>query len=190
MNVLIACEESQTVCKAFRELGFNAYSCDIVECSGEHPEWHFQSDVFDVIKRKGGVTQRGNLVFGDKWDHPVVQNSIITQTTKIYRLNNVDRIHGFHIGNKTKMQPLISLWLYTIQTFRILPLRILLVLCLRDSVSQTRLYNRICLATQHVRPLVCGLRVCHLWNLLRWYPRVNPLYSVVERKCLNGIAMH
>lgn len=68
MNVLIACEESQTVCKAFRELGFNAYSCDIVECSGEHPEWHFQSDVFDVIKRKGGVTQSGNLVFVDKWD--------------------------------------------------------------------------------------------------------------------------
>lgn len=41
MNVLIACEESQTVCKAFRQLGFNSFSCDIVECSGEHPEWHF-----------------------------------------------------------------------------------------------------------------------------------------------------
>lgn len=68
MNILIACEESQTVCKAFRELGFNAYSCDIVECSGEHPEWHFKVDIFDVIKRKGGVTQSGNLVFVDKWD--------------------------------------------------------------------------------------------------------------------------
>lgn len=40
MNVLIACEESQTVCKAFRKLGYNAFSCDIVECSGGHPEWH------------------------------------------------------------------------------------------------------------------------------------------------------
>ena len=68
MNVLIACEESQTVCKAFRQLGFNTYSCDIVECSGEHPEWHFNVDIFDVIKRKGGVTQSGNLVFVDKWD--------------------------------------------------------------------------------------------------------------------------
>lgn len=68
MNVLIACEESQTVCAAFRQLGFNAYSCDIVECSGEHPEWHFNVDIFDVIKRKGGVTQSGNLVFVDKWD--------------------------------------------------------------------------------------------------------------------------
>lgn len=68
MNVLIACEESQTVCKAFRELGVNAYSCDLVECSGGHPEWHFQGDALDVIKRKGGVTQSGNLVFVDKWD--------------------------------------------------------------------------------------------------------------------------
>ncbi len=68
MNVLIACEESQTVCKAFRQLGFNAFSCDIVECSGEHPEWHFNVDIFDVIKRKGGVTQSGNLQLVDKWD--------------------------------------------------------------------------------------------------------------------------
>ena len=172
MNVLIACEESQTVCKAFRQLGFNAFSCDIVECSGEHPEWHFKEDIFEVIKRKGGVTQSGNLVFVDKWHlmiahprvrsyPPVVQNGIIIQMIKIYPLNNVDRIHGFHIGNKTKMQPLISLWHYTIRTYHISPLKTLSVLCLRDSVSQTRLYNRICLATQHVRPLVCGLRVYH-----------------------------
>ena len=39
-KVLIACEESQTVCKAFREKGHEAYSCDIQECSGGHPEWH------------------------------------------------------------------------------------------------------------------------------------------------------
>lgn len=45
MKVLIACEESQTVCKAFRELGHEAYSCDILPCSGGHPEWHIQDDV-------------------------------------------------------------------------------------------------------------------------------------------------
>ena len=43
-KVLVACEESQTVCKAFRELGYEAYSCDIQECSGGHPEWHIQGD--------------------------------------------------------------------------------------------------------------------------------------------------
>ena len=44
MKILIACEESQEVCKAFRELGFEAYSCDLQECSGGHPEWHIQGD--------------------------------------------------------------------------------------------------------------------------------------------------
>lgn len=45
MKVLVACEESQAVCKAFREKGHEAYSCDIIECSGGHPEWHIQADV-------------------------------------------------------------------------------------------------------------------------------------------------
>ena len=49
MKVLIACEESQTVCKAFREKGHEAYSCDIQECSGGHPEWHIQGDVLKIL---------------------------------------------------------------------------------------------------------------------------------------------
>ena len=44
MKILIACEESQTVCKAFRNKGHEAYSCDIQPCSGGHPEWHIQGD--------------------------------------------------------------------------------------------------------------------------------------------------
>ena len=44
MKILIACEESQEVCKAFRELGLEAYSCDIQECSGDKPEWHIKGD--------------------------------------------------------------------------------------------------------------------------------------------------
>jgi hypothetical protein len=50
MKVLIACEESQTVCKAFRERGHEAYSCDILPCSGGHPEWHLQMDVTLLLK--------------------------------------------------------------------------------------------------------------------------------------------
>ena len=49
MNVLLACEESQAVCKEFRRLGHNAFSCDILPCSGGHSEWHIQDDVFNVI---------------------------------------------------------------------------------------------------------------------------------------------
>ena len=50
MKVLIACEESQSVCIAFRELGHEAYSCDILPCSGGHPEWHIQDDVLKHLK--------------------------------------------------------------------------------------------------------------------------------------------
>lgn len=50
MNVLIACEESQRVCTAFREKGHNAFSCDILPCSGGHPEWHTQGDVLPLLK--------------------------------------------------------------------------------------------------------------------------------------------
>ncbi len=68
-NVLIACEESQTVCKAFRNLGFNAYSCDILPCSGGHPEWHLHCDVLGVIRDKRGVLETGEDFFLDsEWD--------------------------------------------------------------------------------------------------------------------------
>ena len=49
MRVLIACEESQEVCKAFRERGHEAYSCDIIECSGGHDEWHIRGDAVPLI---------------------------------------------------------------------------------------------------------------------------------------------
>ena len=49
LNVLVACEESQAVCKAFRALGHRAFSCDLQECSGGHPEWHVQGDALALI---------------------------------------------------------------------------------------------------------------------------------------------
>jgi site-specific DNA-cytosine methylase len=49
INILVGCEESQAVCIAFRERGFNAFSCDILDCSGNHPEWHLKMDIFEAI---------------------------------------------------------------------------------------------------------------------------------------------
>lgn len=49
MKWLIACEESQTVTKAFREMGHEAYSCDVIDCSGNHPEWHIKQDVIPLL---------------------------------------------------------------------------------------------------------------------------------------------
>ena len=51
MKILIACEESQAVCKAFRAKGHEAYSCDILESSGGHPEWHIQGDVLAQLDK-------------------------------------------------------------------------------------------------------------------------------------------
>lgn len=50
MRILVGCEESQAVTIALRELGHEAFSCDIQECSGGHPEWHYQKDIFEVIE--------------------------------------------------------------------------------------------------------------------------------------------
>jgi hypothetical protein len=49
MKILVACEESQAITKEFRALGHEAYSCDILPCTGGHPEWHLQGDVFGFI---------------------------------------------------------------------------------------------------------------------------------------------
>ncbi len=52
MNVLVACEESQRVCIAFRERGHEAYSCDVISCSGSHPEYHIRENVLDILHPK------------------------------------------------------------------------------------------------------------------------------------------
>jgi len=52
MKILVACEESQTVCKAFRAKGHEAYSCDILPCSGGHPEWHLQQDITPLLEQE------------------------------------------------------------------------------------------------------------------------------------------
>ena len=65
MKVLVACEESQAICKAFREKGHEAYSCDIQECSGGHPEWHILGDVLPCW-RCGGESEIQELHTGGK----------------------------------------------------------------------------------------------------------------------------
>lgn len=52
MKVLVACEESQTVCKAFRQKGHEAFSCDLQVCSGGHPEWHIYGNVLPLLDEK------------------------------------------------------------------------------------------------------------------------------------------
>lgn len=76
MKVLVACEESQRVCMAFRGRGHEAYSCDIQPCSGGHPEWHIQDDVLHFINGRGTpnlamfvLAESGDIIeIPEKWD--------------------------------------------------------------------------------------------------------------------------
>ena len=68
-NVLVACEESQAVCTAFRRQGARAFSCDLQECSGGHPEWHIRCDVRQVIDGECTFNTMDGLVHRvDHWD--------------------------------------------------------------------------------------------------------------------------
>jgi hypothetical protein len=80
MKVLIACEESQEVCKAFREKGHEAYSCDVQECSGGHPEWHILGDAvseaysgkYDLMIAHPPCTYMSRA--GARWMYPTAGN--------------------------------------------------------------------------------------------------------------------
>lgn len=70
MKILIACEESQAVCKAFKEKGHEVYSCDIIDCSGGHPEWHIKQDVLPLLNGNCSfktVDGQAHTIEG-KWD--------------------------------------------------------------------------------------------------------------------------
>ena len=70
INILVACEESQRVCEAFRKLGGKAYSCDIIECSGGHPEWHIMQDVIPLLNGRCSFKTMDGIEHSidGKWD--------------------------------------------------------------------------------------------------------------------------
>ena len=93
MKVLVACEESQAVCKAFREKGHEAYSCDIIDCSGGHPEWHIKCDVLKIINgNRMFSTCDGNyhLIKGN-WDLIIAHPPCTYLTVTGNRWFNVER---------------------------------------------------------------------------------------------------
>lgn len=137
MRVLIACEESQAVCKEFRAKGHEAYSCDIQECSGGRPEWHICGDVIEQLtkgwdmmiafppcthlavsgaawfeqKRKDGRQQQGIDFFMQMVNAPIPKIAIenpIGIMSKLYRKPN-QVIHPYYFGDDTSKAT--CLWL-------------------------------------------------------------------------------
>ena len=95
MEILIACEESQRVCKAFREKGHNAFSCDIQECSGGHPEWHIMRDVIPLLNGncEFETVDRTKHKIEGKWDliiaHPPCTYLSNAGATRLYSKKGV-----------------------------------------------------------------------------------------------------
>ena len=127
MRILLACEESQAVCLEFRKLGHEAFSADIMDCSGSHPEWHIKGDVLEIIndtwdmmiafppcthlavsgarhfaeKIKDGRQQQGIDFFMQMINAPIpkiaVENPIGIMSTKYRKPNQI--IHPYHFGD-------------------------------------------------------------------------------------------
>ena len=91
MKVLVACEESQTVCCAFRERGHEAYSCDIQEPSGGHPEWHILGDALEAVKGGSVTTMDGLTHDVGKWDLLIAHPPCTYLTVAGNRWFNVDK---------------------------------------------------------------------------------------------------
>lgn len=93
MNVLVACEESQEVCKAFRARGHRAFSCDIIECSGGHPEWHIQADVIPILNGdcKFQTSEGGLHEIKGSWDLVIAHPPCTFLTNAANRYYDIER---------------------------------------------------------------------------------------------------
>lgn len=165
MKVLVACEESQRVCEAFREKGIEAYSCDLVECSGGHPEWHIQGDVLPLIN--------GNCEFEtvDGVKHKVEERwDLIIAHPPCTRLCNSGQ-RWLHWGTeeykekkrKEKKRKKLSNFSCSLSMLivNILPSRIQAELCQHIIKSLIiHITPMILLAKLNVRKLVYGSKVC------------------------------
>ena len=111
MKILVACEESQTVCLAFRNKGHEAYSCDIIDCSGGHPEWHIKDDVIPLLNGHCSFTTIDGTVHNieDKWDLIIAHPPCFVAGTKIMTYDGIknieDMLGSLGIGDSSSSVP-------------------------------------------------------------------------------------
>ena len=183
MNVLIACEESQEVCKAFRSLGHEAYSCDILECSGGHPEWHINGDVLRILNPSPlplsdscgicFVTMDGKFHKIDKWDliiaHPPCTYMSAAGACRMYP-------HKGKIDNKRYQKALLAkdffMFLYNAD-------------CKKICIENPRPLKCVGLPneTQRIQPYEFGepwSKLTYLW--LKGLPPLTPTELIADRK--------
>lgn len=108
INILIACEQSQTICKAFRHLGFSAYSNDIEPNYGGHPEWHIIGDALEVVKAgQAFKTESGTITpVVDKWNliiaHPpctmLTHASAVARSKGLHTQDDIEKATQFFMA--------------------------------------------------------------------------------------------
>ena len=181
-NILIACEESQAICKAFRDRGHNAYSCDILECSGGHPEWHFKQDVLKVIPECGGTLENGETYFlpkGEMWDlmiaHPPCTYLSVSGARWLYHPEDSHlpieerREHPHHIGRRQLKKEAIEFFMeFTKTNIKHWAIENP-VGCMNLSIeNQTKLFSHSGSEIQLRKKLVCGYTIYRYYSLLIW----------------------
>lgn len=186
MNVLVACEESQRVCMAFREKGHRAFSADIQECSGGHPEWHILGDVLPVLNGDCEfILQNGERErVKDKWD------LIIAHPPCTY-ISNAGARHLYKGGTHTLNEERLKQGIRATHFF----LRFLWADCERIAIENPIPSSVYCLPkyTQIIQPYQFGhpytKRTC-LW--LKGLPELEPTKIVdpVASWCPSGSYSH
>ena len=157
MKVLVACEESQEVCKAFRALGHEAYSCDIQEPSGGHPEWHILGDAIKAIN--GGIITTMDGVKHDigKLDLLIAHPPCTYLTVSGNRWFNVER-YGEKAIERAKLREEAEIFFMAFMTADVGKslLKIRSVGCQRIIESQTVLFSRMNSGIAPGKQRVCG----------------------------------
>lgn len=102
MKVLVACEESQAVTKEFRAKGHEAYSCDIQDCSGGHPEWHCREDVLPLLNGncKFKTCDGKEHEIKGKWDMVIAFPPCFVAGTKVMTYDGLKNIEDVKVSDK------------------------------------------------------------------------------------------
>lgn len=181
MRVLVACEESQAVTTELRLLGVEAYSCDIIECSGGHPEWHIQQDVIPLIN--------GNCSFltcdgtehriDGRWDMLIAFPPCTYLTVTGNRWFNVERYGDSAVQRirEREREQLSSLWHSQMPIATRLLLKTLSELCQPNGANLSKSYSHTNTVILRGKQPVYGSKIYRSYSL----PALLSLMSIITR---------
>lgn len=193
MRVLVACEESQAVTKELRLLGVEAYSCDIIECSGGHPEWHIQQDVVPLVNGNVTFTTCDGTVhhIDGKWDMLIAFPPCTYLTVAANRWYNVER-YGDAARQRIverEREQFSSLWSLQMRIAIALLSKTLSALCHRSGENLTKPFSPTNTVILREKPPACGSKIYRSYSLRRLSSlrfTTTPQRTVAPRATVGG----